>query len=189
MNLGIDTASLFCEYYKISTKWLLMGKGEMILGKENEALPIKQNLMKVVRVPIHAQAGFLNGYGDEAYMDELPFEYWEVDKEYKGNYVVFEVKGDSMDDNSVDSILDGDRILCREIMQHHWTHKLHISKWNFVIVHKKEGIIVKRIIRHDVEKGLIICHSLNPYYDDFEVNLSDVIALFNVVDMKRTLRL
>jgi phage repressor protein C with HTH and peptisase S24 domain len=194
LNKGTDIQSKWLSeivenYPNYNPVWLLTGQGGMTTNKQSEALPVKRNLMRVVSVPIHAHAGFLNGYGDEAYMDELPFEYWEVDKQYKGNYIVFEVKGDSMDDNSVDSILDGDRILCREIMQHHWSNKLHINKWNFVIVHKEEGIIVKRIIDHNTEKGIITCHSLNPYYDDFKVNLKEVIALFNVVDMKRTLRL
>ena len=186
----IFLTSIIANYDDIRLEWLLTGNGNMIEeGKQTEVIPYQTNYMKVAKVPIHAQAGFLNGYGDEAYMDELPTEYWEVDKEYKGNYVVFEVKGDSMDDNTINSILEGDRILCREILRHHWHNKLHINKWNFVIVHKDEGIIVKRIIDHNVESSIITCHSLNTYYEDFKVNLNDVIALFNVVDMKRTLRL
>ncbi len=157
--------------------------------REVEAVEIPLNYIKVPVIPIHAQAGFLSGYGDTAYWDGLPNEIWEVDKQYKGDYVVFEVKGDSMDDNSVNAILEGDRILCREIGRQHWQNKLHINKWNFVIVHREEGIIVKRITEHDVDKGVIKCHSLNSYYEDFEVNLNDVIALYNVVDLKRNLRL
>lgn len=192
-NLRSDLLAKIIETYpEISPSWLLTGEGRMIIkngSDKNEAEPISIMYKKVHRVPIHAQAGFLNGYGDEAYMTELPTELWEVDKEYKGEYLCFEVRGDSMDDNSANSILEGDRVLCREIQRHHWVNKLHINKWNFVIVHKEEGIIVKRISDHNVEKGIITCHSLNPYYDDFQVNLNDVIALFNVVDMKRNLRL
>ncbi|MEM9142266.1 MAG: S24 family peptidase, partial [Bacteroidota bacterium] len=159
--------------------------------KENgdEAQPIPVKYKEVPVIPVHAQAGFLSGYGDEAFWGGLPTEVWEVDREYKGHYVVFEVRGDSMDDNSVEAILEGDRILCREIQQHHWDNKLHINKWNFVIAHREAGIIVKRIIEHDVDRGRITCHSLNPYYEDFEVDLTDVVALFNVVDLKRNLRL
>jgi transcriptional regulator with XRE-family HTH domain len=158
-----------------------------LLNTEAEAIPT--NYLKVSMIPIHAQAGFLSGYGDQAYWDGMPTEIWEVDKQYKGNYVVFEVKGDSMDDNTIHSILEGDRILCREIKKELWQNKLHINKWNFVIVHKDEGIIVKRIIEHNVKTGDITCHSLNEYYEDFVVNLDDVIALYNVVDLKRNLRL
>jgi len=179
------------NYPDINLKWFLdiPNEGMLSNSKDDESVQIPVNYIKVPTIPIHAQAGFLNGYGDEAYWDGLPTEIWEVDREYKGNYVVFEVKGDSMDDNSVGAILEGDRILCREIMQQHWMNKLHINKWNFVIVHREEGIIVKRITEHNVEQGIITCHSLNTYYDDFQVDLRDVIALYNVVDLKRNLRL
>ncbi len=168
---------------------MIINNGEQSVYFKNEAIEISPNYIKVPTIPVHAQAGFLAGYGDEAYWSGLPTEIWEVDREYKGNYVVFEVRGDSMDDNSVNAILEGDRILCREIQQQHWYNKLHVNKWNFVIVHREEGVIIKRITEHDVENGVITCHSLNPYYDDFKVNLKDVVALYNVVDLKRNLRL
>lgn len=188
----IETLQKISEKYNITLDDLVNGDLSKNFKTKNvsvEAQEISVNIMQVPLVPIHAQAGILNGYGDTAYWNGLPTEIWEVDKEYKGDYVVFEVKGDSMDDNSVDAILEGDRILCREIGRQHWANKLHIKKWNFVIVHREEGIIVKRITQHDVDKGIIKCHSLNSYYEDFEVNLNDVIALYNVVDLKRNLRL
>lgn len=178
------------EYYKSVNNYSNDNpKLDEVHEKGNVSYGMPSNFMEVPIIPIHAQAGLLSGYGDTAYWDGLPTEIWEVDKEYKGNYVVFEVKGDSMDNNSVESILEGDRILCREIQQHHWKYKLHINKWNFVVVHKDEGIIVKRITEHNVDTGDITCHSINPYYDDIKVNLKDVIALYNVVDLKRNLRL
>lgn len=185
-------------YDKLSYNWLLTGEGEMLsdmntalkpIAKNDAAIEVPTNYIKVPVIPIKAQAGLLTGYGDDAYWDGLPTEIWEVDREYKGNYVVFEIRGDSMDDNTVEAILEGDRVLCREIGKQHWQNKLHINKWNFVIVHKEEGIIVKRITDHEVEAGIIKCHSLNSYYEDFEINLKDVIALYNVVDLKRNLRL
>ena len=174
------------EFPKYSLIWILNEKGSMINSfSKNEAEIAPTSYMQVPMVPVFAQAGFLTGYGDQVYMDELPSVFWEVDKQHKGNYVCFEVKGDSMDDESARSILEGDKILGREVQRHHWINKLHINKWNYIIVHKEEGIVVKKIVEHNVEKGIIKCHSLNPFYDDFELNLNDVIALFNVVDLKR----
>ncbi len=183
---------VICSFFNINEAWLLTGEGSQEKPQQHQAnnevelIPI--GYKKVHRVPVYAQAGFLNGYGDETYMDELPYEFWEVDREYKGNYLCFEVKGDSMDNNDTDSLLEGDRILCREIQQHHWQHKLHINKWDFVIVHKDKGIVVKRITAHNTNTGIITCHSLNDYYDDFDINLKDVVALYNIVDMKRKRR-
>lgn len=189
-----STIKSIASILEVNYEWLLSGSGEMNMKNNNfriddAAIEVPTNYIKVPVIPIKAQAGLLSGYGDTAYWDGLPTEIWEVDREYKGNYVVFEIRGDSMDDNTVEAILEGDRVLCREIGKQHWQNKLHINKWNFVIVHKEEGIIVKRITEHNVENGTIMCHSLNSYYEDFEINLADVIALYNVVDLKRNLRL
>jgi len=95
------------------------------------------------------------------------------------------VKGDSMDDGSHESYLERDILLCRNVRKDFWKSKLHINKWDFVIVHKDNGICVKRIIKHDVEKGIITCHSLNDYYEDFDMDLRDVTKIFNIVDIQR----
>lgn len=148
------------------------------------------NYMRVPFVPIKAQAGFPSGYGDDLYMQNFDKVLWEIDDtEYKGNYVVFEVGGDSMDDGSYNSILERDKILCREIGKHLWKYKLHFNKWNFVLVHPDDGIVIKRIVDHDTKTGILKCHSLNPYYEDFDVNINELSALFNVVDIKRNARL
>ncbi len=147
------------------------------------------NTMMVPMISHRAQAGFMAGWADESTtLEDFPKIPWEVDKEYKGRYVCFEVTGDSMDDESKEALVDGDVILCREVMQQHWQNKLHINQWDFVIAHKERGIVVKRINEHEVETGRLVLHSLNEMYDDYEVYLQDCIALFNVVDVKRSRR-
>ncbi len=154
-----------------------------------EAIPVEyQGYMLVPLVNQKAQAGFLAGWGDPEYIDELPKKAFEVDKEYKGKYVCFEVSGDSMDDGSSESILENDLILCREVQRIHWKNKLHINRWDFVIVHREQGILVKRIVEHNVEEGKLKLHSLNEYYDDQVVFMDDLVAIFNVIDVKRKRR-
>ena len=81
-------------------------------------------------------------------------------------------------------------IMAREVRQEYWHSKLHYKNWYFIIVHRTEGILVKQIIDHDVENGIITCHSLNPLYENFTINLSDVAALYNVVSLvSREMRL
>lgn len=158
-------------------------------GKSN-ATPVnmadKQNLY-VPLVSQRAYAGYLSGYSDEEYIEELPKEPFFMDREYKGKYLAFEVRGDSMDDGTRSSICDRDIVLGREIMRDHWKNKLHIHKWNFVIVTKEDGIIYKQITRHDTERGVITIHSLNPIYADREMKLADIAQLFNVVQVNRKL--
>lgn len=148
-----------------------------------------ESIKLVPLVGHRVQAGFLSGWGDEDYLEELPKIPWEVDREYKGNYLCFEVEGDSMNNsNPSEAILDKDILLCREVQQHHWQNKLHIHSWDFVIAHKDHGVVVKRIIDHNTETGELTLHSLNNLYEDYIVSLQEVIAIFNVVGVKRSRR-
>ena len=188
---GENIAKIVAIYPELNVEWLLSGQGDMVKGKRNdEAKLIKSpDFLYVPLVSQYAYAGYLNGFGEEDYIESLPTIPFIVDHEGRGNYIAFEVRGDSMDDDSKDAITEGDRLLCREIPKHLWAQsKLHIRKWDFVIVHQTEGIIVKRIIQHDVEKGIITIHSLNPLYPDREINLSEVAQIFNVVEVARRRR-
>lgn len=182
---------IVAAFPKYNLTWLLTGEGNMLtdITSLNEASFIdKPIILHVPLVSQYAQAGYLSGYADEAYMAALPTIPYIVDHEAQGHYVAFEVKGDSMNDGTEDSILEGDRLLCREIMPHLWANsKLHIRKWDFVIVHT-EGILVKRIIDHDVENHTITIHSLNSLYPDKVINLADVKQIFNVIELQRPRR-
>lgn len=183
---------IISKYGQFNLTWLLTGEGEMLNTPNqpsDEASPIDEPI--ILRVPLvsqYAQAGYLCGYADAAYMATLPTIPYIVDHEAQGHYVAFEVKGDSMNDGTEDAILEGDRLLCREIMPHLWADsKLHIRKWDFVIVHT-EGILVKRIIDHDVENHTITIHSLNSMYPNKVINLADVKQIFNVIELQRPRR-
>lgn len=175
--------------------WILYEKGEPItnIPKEDieilEAIPLNQNY--IINVPLvnqFAQAGYLCGFQDAAYIATLPTIPFIIDHEAKGNYVAFEVRGDSMNDGTEESYLEGDRLLCREIAPYLWAEsKLHIRKWDFVIVHE-DGILVKRIIDHDVENHTITIHSLNDMYPDRVINLAEVKQIFNVIELQRPRR-
>lgn len=173
--------------------WILYEKGEPIISKENieilEATPLNQNY--IINVPLvnqYAQAGYLCGFQDAAYMATLPTIPFIIDHEAKGNYVAFEVRGDSMNDGTEESYLEGDRLLCREIAPYLWAEsKLHIRKWDFVIIHE-EGILVKRIIDHNLENHTITIHSLNDMYSDRVIDLAEVRQIFNVIELQRPRR-
>lgn len=137
-------------------------------------------------VPSYAHAGYLAGFGDPEYLDTLPTVPFLPDRRMTGNYVAFEVKGDSMDDGTADSYKDGEVLICREVEPDYYKNdRLHINKRDFVIVHK-DGILVKRIVAHDVERHTITIHSLNPMYNDEDINLADVRQVFSVVSSQRS---
>ncbi|MDL2290374.1 LexA family transcriptional regulator [Paludibacteraceae bacterium OttesenSCG-928-F17] len=148
----------------------------------NNVQPVSDfTFLNVPFVPVYAQGSYPRGFGDQEYIESLPTMPIIVDRNYKGKYRVFEVQGDSMDDGSRSALYDGDKILCREVKQELWTSKLHIKDWFFVIVCRTDGITVKQITEHKVETGEILCHPLNPMFEDFTLNLNDVVELYNVI--------
>lgn len=199
-NASIDVVAKTCMVYpEINANYILTGNGSMLVqekrepisnqGIKNDAKPL--NAEFVIQVPLvnqYAYAGYLSGYQTDTYIDSLPTIPFIADHDMKGNYIAFEVKGDSMNDGTEDSYIEGDKLFCREIPQYLWADsKLHIRKWDFVIVHE-DGILVKRIIDHDVENHTITVHSLNDFYPDKVIDLAEVRQIFNVVEMQRPKR-
>lgn len=189
---SIRTKSLekiLLKFPDLNTSWLLTGEGSMLKSDINNKDEVKamkpESVMMVPLVSQYAHAGYMSGFADVSYMDSLPKIPWPMDEEHHGEYVCFEVRGDSMDDGMRHSYAQGDIVLCRNVDRLYWLKKLHFKQWNaFVIVHK-EGIVLKQIVAHDVEKGIITVHSYNPYYEDFNIDLRDVYQILNVVKTQR----
>lgn len=187
--IGESIINKICVQMNINKEWLITGGGDMLMPVGSDAdLADFPNVKFVSLVSQYAYAGYLAGFSDTEYEKTLPKVPVLVDHELKGHYMMFEVKGDSMNDGSEESILEGDRLLGREIRRDLWPFKLHINRWDFIVVHRTEGILVKRITHHDTEKGTITLHSLNTEYEDRVFNLDDVAQIFNVIEVTRNRR-
>lgn len=149
-------------------------------GTPNQAKPVLHDaFMETHYVPRTSYAGYLRGHADPVFIESLPTML--VPKEFdKGHYLVFEVQGNSMDDGTQRAIMDGDKILAKELDKMHWKNKLYYNRNIFVIANKDEGIVVKQILSHDVDNGIIVCHSWNDEYEDFTIKLKNVYKLFYV---------
>lgn len=182
------TNKILSCYPEINKTWLITGEGEMLNQKKEAQLRVIDVVVRIPLVSQYAYAGYLTGFGDPEYIDTLPKIDFTPDRHMTGNYVAFEVKGDSMNDGSADSYLEGELLICREVEPIYWKDsKLFINKRDFVIIHK-EGILIKRIITHDVENHKITIHSLNPLYPDEVLDLADVKQIFSVVESRRQRR-
>lgn len=146
--------------------------------------------MKIQLVPEFASAGYLRGFSDPEYIEELPIHETIVDRYYRGKYMAFQISGDSMFDGSYESILDKSVAIGRMIKRELWNSRLHSHQWpNWIFVTKTEGIVCKQIASQNLEKGTLVLHSLNPdknQYPDFEIHLDDVYQIFNVIKTERT---
>ncbi len=147
-------------------------------------VPFKQESFALISDP--AAAGTLTNYSDyDPDEDERRLKV-PVDRDYRGKYALFTVKGASMDDGSPLSLSDGDVVLARMIPRQYWEYKLHKNAWRyFIFVTRTEGIIVKSIAEHDTERGILYLHSLNPDYPDLTIRMEDIQAIYNVIELTR----
>lgn len=174
----------------LNSNWLLTGAGDMLVDKDSSQKNPTANgsVFNVKLVGQYAYAGYLSGFADVEYMETLPTIPFIIPdgQTTRGQYLAFEVRGDSMDDGSANSLLEGDILLGRLVAPHHYQDSaLHYKKWFFIIVHESQGILVKQITAHDVANNTITIHSLNDMYEDVVLHLSDVKKIFNIVQSLR----
>ena len=174
----------------VNIDWLDTGEGEMLRKAEDKPSRIESNVRPVLEgerewveiplVPYRARAGVLSGFGDPEWQDGKQTMHVLVDRRLRGDYLIYEVEGDSMDDGTTNSFLDGDFLLCRVLPKSDWQYGIKKRTMTFCVIATEAGVVLKQVTKHDKAEGVITCHSLNPAYDDYEVNLSDVQAIFYV---------
>lgn len=182
-------AKIITKYPDINPEWLLTGKGDML--KDEGAIeviktprveiiePIKvegRSLMpKVVvvddrdndRIPlvsIKAQAGYLKGYDDSNYIEELPT--YSVPDMRNGTYRMFQVSGFSM----YPTLQDGSYVIGKFVENWEWLSDNRVC----VVVTECDGIIVKRVTNRTREKGFLYCKSDNRDYKHITVRVEDI---------------
>ena len=172
----------------LNQQWLLTGEGSMLSEQPpDEVAPFvnERGRKGIPLVTQYAYGGYLTGYGDPEYLESLPMVDFTPDREMTGNWLAFEVKGDSMDDGSRDAYGPGDIVITREVMPHLWKDSpLHYKRRDFILV-CDDGILIKRISDHDVENHIITIHSLNPDYPDRQIDLAHVRQIFSIVESRR----
>ncbi|MHA6248065.1 XRE family transcriptional regulator [Pontibacter sp. CAU 1760] len=119
-------------------------------------------------VPYKASAGYLNGYADPEFMEELP-RFRLPMLGVGGTYRAFEISGDSML-----PIASGTVIVGR-----------YVEDWNqlkdgtpCIIVSQKEGVVFKRVFNKIKDTAVLHLHSDNPVYSPYEVHVEDVVEIW-----------
>ena len=184
----------------VNIDWLDTGEGEMLRKAVEKAedkpshiesnvravSPREQDWVEIPVVPYKARAGALVGFGDPEWQDGKQTMPVLLDKRVSSDYLIYEVAGDSMDDGSNNAFLEGDFLLCRILPQSDWQYGIKKRRDTYcVIATESEGIILKQVTRHDKAEGVITCHSLNPEYEDYDIPLSDVKAIFYVEELAK----
>lgn len=198
-NPNKANVSILASFFKVNEDWLLSGEGHIERSdkkKESEPFLITKAgvkyyemsngkfRMRVPFIPVKAYAKYMDEFRDAEFFGNEYEEFdFIVDKIGHGGYYAFEIKGDSMDDDTKRSLSNGDIVLARELSKEHWREKLRTADFPNWIIVLDNTILCKQIIAQDLERCTITCHSLNasPEYADFELNLNDVRQLCNIV--------
>jgi len=115
-----------------------------------------------------ASAGYLNGYADPEYMENLP-QFHLPNLSRSKTYRAFEINGDSMLPLVPGTIIIGDYIEQLSDIK---------SGKTYILVTGTEGIVYKRVFNYIEEKGCLYLVSDNEQYKPYEVPASEVFEIW-----------
>ncbi|HEX6334345.1 MAG TPA: S24 family peptidase, partial [Flavisolibacter sp.] len=118
-------------------------------------------------VPVKAAAGYLNGYADPEYIDEL--NTFTLPMLSGGDYRAFEIVGDSMMPTPSGSIIVGEKVQALDDIRTNHT---------YIVVSKTEGIVYKRMVKNNRQKNKYTLVSDNPAYQPYTVNSDDILEIW-----------
>ena len=123
----------------------------------------------IVFVPLKASAGYLNGYADPEFIDEL--NTFTLPMIAPGNYRAFEISGDSMLPTPSGSVVIAEK-------EENFDNLKPTNA--YILLSKSEGIVYKRISKIKETKELALI-SDNPIYQPYKVKYTDVLEMWKAV--------
>jgi len=118
-------------------------------------------------VPVKAAAGYLAGYADPEFIDEL--NTFTLPMLAPGNYRAFEIIGDSMLPTPSGSVIVGEKVESLDDVKTNNT---------YIVVSRQEGIVYKRIVKGGRAKNKLTLVSDNPAYQPYQVDAEDVLEVW-----------
>lgn len=196
-EMSINFKEQFKNFYKIDLEELaedstlsnvkIIDPVEQFANKNGNVFEQKDGLTKmwVRKVPVKAFGSYLSYYQDPDFFESLEHVEFTVSHYAKGNYICFQVEGNSMNGGLIDDSKEGAELLCRELGRQHWKDGFRNSPLGWVIVHK-ETVLFKDIKHVDMETGEMTLGSRSglPQHPDFTISMNDVKQIWKVI--KRT---
>lgn len=145
----------------------------MKIGKNRILFPVlvdKENNDVVEVVPIRAIAGYLNGYADPQFVEELPV--MNLPFKLNGKHRAFAIKGDSMPPLKDGSIVVGNYV---ESLSHIKDGQ------TYIVLTKEDGVVYKRIFRDARKANIYELHSDNKSYTPYTVKAESILEIWSFV--------
>jgi transcriptional regulator with XRE-family HTH domain len=167
----LEVLEAVSDWFKVSLDDLLRRdltevKGNYLNKRRMQKMNAENNLISFV--PVKAAAGYLAGYADEEFIDEL--NTFTLPMLGGGQYRAFEIIGDSMLPTPSGSVIVGQKMVndLEEIR----------NNQAYIVVSRNEGIVYKRIVKNNRAKNKLTMVSDNPTYQPYNINAEDIIELW-----------
>jgi transcriptional regulator with XRE-family HTH domain len=169
----IEVLEMVANMFKLSLDELLLK--DLSVSVQTGGYLQKRRMQKMLSadrniihfVPIKAAAGYLAGYADSEFIDEL--NTFTLPMLSGGNYRAFEIIGDSMLPTPSGSIIVGEKIESLDDAK---------NGQAYIVVSKNEGIVYKRVQKNNRSKNKITLESDNPQFQPYQVFTEDIIELW-----------
>jgi|SRR5690348_7581545 len=167
-----DVLETVSSIFKVTLDELLLhdlsqARGSSYLAKRRQLKMMSADRNLIHFVPVKAAAGYLAGYADAEFIDEL--NTFTLPMLSGGMYRAFEIIGDSMLPTPSGSVIVGEKAENIDNIK---------SNAACIVVTKSEGIVYKRIIKSNKNKNKITLVSDNPAYQPYQVNTADVLEVW-----------
>ncbi|MBM3922431.1 MAG: LexA family transcriptional regulator [Sphingomonadales bacterium] len=159
-----------CDIFKLTMDELL--RKDLSDNKANyldkrRSLKMNTGPSEIPFVPVKAAAGYLAGYADPEFIDEL--NTFTLPMLTGGNYRAFEIIGDSMLPTPSGSVIVGEKV-----------NDLDELKPNTpcIVISRNEGIVYKRIQKTGKQRDKLTLVSDNPIFHPYTVNTDEVLEMW-----------
>ena len=174
-EVSLDMLTAFFETYPdVNREYILIGKGNPVVDAQtkNESNVVKVSpylqdaLVKVQYVPIDAMASFVESLYDTAYEIDSYGVMPEEGEVLDSSYMVFQVRGDSMEP----TIPDGAKILVRRIDEGLWD-----SVSGVVVIVYGKTLSVKRVLKNSLFlDNILTLKADNPKHGQLDIERREI---------------
>ncbi len=168
----LDVLQTISEMFKVTLDELLTKdigtlKGSDYLSKRRQMKMLSADRNLIHFVPVKAAAGYLAGYADEEFIDELNTFTLPM---IKGGYCrAFEIIGDSMLPTPSGSVIVGEKVESLESLKNNALS---------IVITNSEGIVYKRVVKSNRSTNKVTLASDNPSYQPYQVYKADILELW-----------
>ena len=166
----MEVLEIVADMFKLSLDELLRkdlseAKGSYIARRRAQKLVAGR--ADIPFVPVKAAAGYLAGFADPEFIDEL--NTFTLPMLSGGDYRAFEIIGDSMMPTPSGSVIVGEKVENLEDVK---------SNQTYIVVSKTDGIVYKRMMKNNRQKNKFTLVSDNPAYQPYVVNAEDILEVW-----------